>query len=147
MRFPWRLWSEWRVPLRNNNHLNHITMTKTSITLGVCASFILLSSFVIKADDRFIGTYGVSASDPSQIELTIHADHTFYYQDFSDPNNKIVAEGTWTMKGNKVVLHDNNTDLKYHNVWAFDESGKVAKSRKGLAFYSLIKDAQTKGCL
>jgi len=108
-------------------------------TLTVLAAVILMSSFTDKNALEFIGTYGVSASNPAQIKLVINADHTFYYQDFSNPNNKITDEGKWTLRGNKVVLEKDNSELQFHNVWTFAEDGQVAKSRKGLSFYRLCK--------
>ena len=61
--------------------------------LTVFMAIILLSSFNFKNSNGFIGTFGVSASDPSQIKLTINSDHTFSYQDFSVSNKKIVVNG------------------------------------------------------
>jgi len=112
-------------------------MKTTVKTLTLLATVILMSSFSIKNTQQFIGTYGVSASDPAQIKLIINPDHTFYYQDFSISDKKIVTRGNWTLKGNKVVLEDN--DIKFHNVWTFEENGEVAKSRKGLTFYRLCR--------
>lgn len=113
-------------------------MTKAFKMLVLLAT-VGLMSFTGKDDNSFIGTYGVSDSDPSQIKLTIHADHTFTYQDFSVADHKIEASGKWTLKGNKVVLTDNNPDKAFHDTWTFDQDGQVAKSRKGLCFYRLCR--------
>jgi hypothetical protein len=114
-------------------------MTSAMKFLTMLMTIILLSSFTDKKASDFIGTYGVSSSDPSQIKLTINADHTFYYQDFSVSDNKIVVKGNWTQKGGKVVLRDSDSKMKFHNVWNFVENGQVAKSRKGITFYRLCK--------
>ncbi len=114
-------------------------MTKTIKTLTVLVTIILMSSFKDKNADEFIGTYGVCSSDPSQIKLTINSDHTFYYQDLSVPDKKIVIKGNWTLKGKKVVLKDDNSKKKFHNVWTFVENGQVARSRRGLTYYRLGK--------
>lgn len=114
-------------------------MKKTIKTLTLLTTVILMSSFTNKNADQFIGTYGVSASDPAQIKLIINSDNTFYYQDFSISDKKIVTKGNWTLKGNKVVLKDNDSEKKFHNVWTFDKNGQVAKSQKGLTFYRLCK--------
>lgn len=98
-----------------------------------------LSSFTGTDYLKFIGTYGVSETDPSRIQLTLKADQTFYYQDFSVSSHKIVAQGSWTLKGNKVVLSDKNAGRRFHRVWTFDKEGKVARSRNGLTFYRLCK--------
>lgn len=112
-------------------------MTKTIKTLTLLVIIIIMSSFTNKNVDAFIGTYGVSAANPAQIKLIIYADHTFYYQDFSIANKKFVAQGNWTLKGNKVVLLDEES--KFHTVWKFTEDGQIAKSRKGPTFYRLCK--------
>lgn len=112
-------------------------MTKTTKTLTLLVTVLLMSSFTKKKDDQFIGTYSVSTSDPAQIKLIINHDHTFYYQDYSISGKKIITKGNWTLRGNKVVLKKN--DIKFHNVWTFNKNGAVAKSRKGLSFYRLYK--------
>jgi len=114
-------------------------MTKAIKFLTVVATLIFMSSFIDDKANNFIGTYGVSASDPAQIKLTINSDHTFWYQDFSIADEKINIKGNWTLKGKKVVLNDNNSNKKFHTVWTFDGNGHVAKSRKGLSFYRLTK--------
>ncbi len=115
-------------------------MIKATKLLTALMTIILLSSFTTKNANDFIGTYGVSASDPAQITLTIHADHTFSYQDFSTPDQKITVKGNWTLKGQKVILQDTNSaDTKFYNVWSFVENGQVAKSRRGLSFYRLCR--------
>jgi hypothetical protein len=101
--------------------------------------FLLVSSFTSKNPSDFIGTYGVSDADPSQIQLSIYADSSFYYQDFSLPSKKIIVNGTWTLRGNTVQLQASNADVKFHKAWTFAENGKVAKSRKGMCFYRLCK--------
>ena len=114
-------------------------MKNTIKFLTAFLAIVLMSSFTDKLTVEYIGTYGVCASDPSQIKLTINPDHTFYYQDLSIKDNQIIVEGSWTLNGKKVVLSDNNSIQKFHNVWTFAENGQVAKSRKGLAFYRLTK--------
>jgi hypothetical protein len=114
-------------------------MTNTIRFMAVLMTIIFLSSFTNKNPNEFIGTYGVTESDPSQIKLTIRADNTFYYQDFSIPAKKIVIKGNWILKGKKVFLKDKSFYKNFHNVWTILENGKVAKSRNGLSFYKLHK--------
>ncbi|MDX1909326.1 MAG: hypothetical protein SF053_19970 [Bacteroidia bacterium] len=102
-------------------------------------TIVLLSSFTGKNASEFIGTYGVPASDPSQITLTLNADNTFYYQDLSIPDKKVIVKGNWILQGKKVFLTDNSSGKPFHNVWTISENGHVAKSRKGLTFYRLCK--------
>lgn len=112
-------------------------MIKSIKITTLLVSVLLIFSFAKKNAEQFIGTYGVSESNPAQIKLIINADHTFYYQDFSILDKKIVAKGNWTLRGNKVVLKDD--DINFHDVWTFDKNGEVAKSRKGLTFYRLCR--------
>lgn len=114
-------------------------MLKIFKTGSLLTIAILLTSFTNKQANQFYGTFGVCANNPSQIKLTIHPDHTFYFQDYSVFDNKIVAKGTWTLKGNKVILKSDDTNQKFHQVWSFNQNGQVAKSRKGWAFYRLNK--------
>lgn len=101
--------------------------------------FVLLSSFTRSTQSSFIGTFGVTASNPSQIKLVLNADHTFYYQDFSVTSQQITVNGKWTLKGKNVLLKANNPTKRFHKVWSFDKDGKVAKSRLGLTYYRLCK--------
>lgn len=105
----------------------------------LCMFIVVLSSFSGRDDEEFIGTYGVSETDPSRIELTLNTDHTFLFEDHSNPENKINVNGEWMAKGNKVILSGNNSTVKFHDTWTFTEQGQVAKSRKGLTFYRLCK--------
>lgn len=114
-------------------------MKRTIQLLAISLTLILMSSFSGKNAAGFIGTYGVSPSDPSQIKLTINSDHSFYYQDFSVSDKKIKVKGNWSLKGRKVILNDESSGNSFHSVWTFTENGQVAKSRKGLCFYRLGK--------
>lgn len=107
--------------------------------LAAFIGILILSSFSNNNSTSFIGTYGVSDSDPSQIKLNINANHTYTYQDFSNPNHKIDVSGTWELKGKKVVLIEPSQAVSFHSVWTFVENGNVAKSHKGLCFYRLCK--------
>lgn len=113
---------------------------KTSIKVFALVSFALLGySFTPKETVNFIGTYGVSEQDPSQIRLTLKADNTFTYQDFSATDKKIAVNGTWQLKGNRVKLNSNTNDIRFHDTWTFVNYGNVTKSHKGLLFYRLCK--------
>jgi hypothetical protein len=114
-------------------------MFKTTKIIAAFASIVLLSSFNGADLTNHTGTYGVSESDPSQIKLIIHADQTFYYQDFSVPDKKIIVSGTWTQREKKVILDDSASETNFHSVWTFKENGQVAKSRNGMAFYRLCR--------
>ena len=108
-------------------------------SLSYLLLFLLVSSFTPNNPSNFIGTYGVSDADPSLIQLSIYADSSFYYQDFSVADKKIQINGTWTLRGNTVLLQTSNKDIKFHKTWTITDNGKVAKSRKGMCFYRLCK--------
>lgn len=97
-------------------------------------------AFASGPSNNFIGTFGVPDADPAQIKLTINADQTFYYQEFSSANNKVAINGNWRFDGKKLILTDSEKNThKFHNVWRFTENGNVAKSRSGLSFYRLCR--------
>jgi hypothetical protein len=53
----------------------------TPLKLTLILSIFILSSFI--TTNNFIGTFGVSEADPSQIKLSINADNTVPCQDLS----------------------------------------------------------------
>jgi len=89
--------------------------------------------------EEFIGVYGVCEQDPSAIQLTLNADQTFTYRDHSNPNNRIDVQGNWEIKKDHVVLTNYTSDYSFHTKWKIDQNGKVAKSRKGMTWYTLGK--------
>jgi hypothetical protein len=113
--------------------------------MKVLKSIILLvflfSSFAFKgaAQLDFIGTYGISKNYPGKLELKINADKTFSYQDYSDPKNKIEAQGTWELKDNKIMLQDQTATFPYHAKWKIEKGGKAVRTRKGMEFIRLAK--------
>lgn len=98
-----------------------------------------LLAFMPIETPSFVGVYGSSDSDPVQIRLTIHADHTYSFQDYSNPKRKINSSGSWSEKGNKVHLVDATAKTRFHRIWTFHNEGKQAKSRKGMSFYTLCR--------
>lgn len=110
-----------------------LKFTLALLTIIICFAFVGKNNNGIKA------TFGVSAEDPSQIELQLNKDYTFHYQDFSFPSEKIEVEGTYTVNNNKIHLMPNEGQAEFHDQWKIVENGTVAKSRKGLTFYTLRK--------
>tara|TARA_R110002049_G_scaffold219020_1_gene390738 strand:+ start:591 stop:938 length:348 start_codon:yes stop_codon:yes gene_type:complete len=111
---------------------------KTSIQLSlVLLIFSLCSAFTNLKNDGLNVTYGVSKSDPSQIELKLNADYTFTYQDFSNTAQKIAVNGTYQIKNHQIQLISKDKEINYHNKWKISNDHKTAKSRKGLSFYTL----------
>jgi len=114
-------------------------MKKLIQTTGIAALLLSIFSFTNEAELPFVGIYGVSESDPAQIELTLNADHTFTYQDFSNPVKKIDVHGNWEVRNNRIVLKDYLYEFPFHSKWKITKNGMMAKSRKGLTYYSLGK--------
>lgn len=114
-------------------------MNKKIRVLSLLSILFFMSSFSKLEKDDFIGTYGTQSVDPSQIILKINIDETFYFQDFSNPLNKITVSGNWKKKGNKIVLLTTSSFDKFHTKWNFKENAETAHSRLGLTFYSLHK--------
>jgi hypothetical protein len=114
-------------------------MKKTINLILVITAVISMASFSKSTIKDVEGTYSVTPSDPSQIKLILNADNTFYYQDFSNLKEKIMLTGTWLLKGNKVVLTENESKINFHKNWKINVKDESAKSHKGLSFYKLCK--------
>jgi len=114
-------------------------VAKTIGILGSWMAIAFLSSFADNNATERIGTYGVSGANPSLIKLTINSDNTYYYQDFSVADRKVVQRGNWISRGNRVLLMESGSNKKVYEVWTISGNGQVAKCRNGLAFYRLCR--------
>ena len=114
-------------------------MKNTIQTSLIVIVIITLSSFTQVAELDYAGTYGVSENDNSKIELTLNKDKTFTYKDLSNSAKPIDVKGNWEVKNNKIILKDYESECSFHSKWKISKDGKLAESRKGLTFYSLIK--------
>jgi hypothetical protein len=115
-------------------------MKKINLVLIATCVLFFLFSFTQKSTSQsnFIGVYGISDSDNSQVKLTIYENGTYAYIDLSNPNTPINTTGKWFKKNHGIEL-ENNSNLKFHDKWKFSADGKIATSRKGMLFYRLIK--------
>jgi len=114
-------------------------MKKSIKFLTLLLAMAFLSAFTDLNSNAYIETFGVSSTDPAQIKLTINSNHTFYYQDYSVSTQKIVVNGSWTLKRGKMILTSSKRVKKFRHVWTFARDGQVAKSRKGFTFYRLLR--------
>jgi hypothetical protein len=96
-------------------------------------------AFKVAPNPDFIGTFGISKNYPVKFELKINADNTYTYQDYSDPNNKIEARGTWELKKNTIILKDQTSTFPYRSKWKIEKDGKAVRTRKGMEFIRLAK--------
>ena len=114
-------------------------MKKSISLIATITGCILMLSFTNVPAGEFTGNYGVCDADPSHLQLQIHEDHTFSYTDYSNPNQKIDATGTWMQRGKKVILTGNNAAQAFRAVWKFEKDGQAITSRRGLSYYRLVK--------
>src|SRR5688572_17870008 len=108
---------------------------------AIILSAVLFTSLAFKGASQpdFIGTYGISKNHPVKFELKINADKTFTYQDYSDPNKKIDAQGTWELKENKIIFQDQTSTFPYRSKWKIEKDGNAVRTRSGLEFIRLAK--------
>ncbi len=114
-------------------------MNRSIKSLTSALAITISLAFTSGIDEGVDITYGVSESDPSGIELHLTKNFEFTYQDFSNPDDKIQVQGTYTMKNEKIELVSDTDEVKFHNKWTLSDSRMKAKSRKGISFYSLHK--------
>ena len=112
---------------------------KQLIKITLVVIVLATLSFTKAPGDHLTGTYGVSKNDPSCIALSLKEDHTFTYRDLSEPVKPIHVSGNWEVKGKYVVLKNTGPACSFHHKWKISEDGVVAKSRKGMTFYTLNK--------
>ena len=116
-------------------------MKKFIHLLSSALCLMAVMSFIPEARN-VMGTYTVGVMDPSQIKLDLKYDHTFTYQDFSNPNNKIEVTGRWEEQGEFVILKDYVSSVNFHDKWKITADGKFAKAKQGITFFTL----QRQGC-
>lgn len=114
-------------------------MRKIIQTPFIVIILLTLFSFTGITELDFIGTYGVSENDSARIELTLNKDKTFTYKDLSNPDKQIDVKGNWSAKNNEILLENYDSEFSFHSKWKIIKDGMVAKSRKGMTFYTLIK--------
>ena len=111
---------------------------KTIIKLSLNVLIICICSAFTSIENNGLNvTYGVSESNPAQIELKLNDDYTFTYQDLSISLQEIKVSGTYQIKNNTVHLISREENIKFHDKWKISKDNKTAKSRKGLLFYTL----------
>lgn len=80
------------------------------------------------------GNYGGNGKNAPSIQL--NENHTFIYTDLTKASKPIVAEGTWLIEGEELILNPNSkTKLNRH--YMVTREGLCIKTRKNLAFYTL----------
>lgn len=115
-------------------------MKKLIQTTFITGVLFALFAFSFPSASIFVGTYGVSANDPAVIELKLNEDMTFTFKDLSNPAKQIDTKGQWEIKNDVILLKKHDSEFPFHTKWKIMNDGKVAKSRKGLTFYTLSKN-------
>lgn len=111
---------------------------KRPTSLFCLGALLILMSFSNNPESTVVGTYGNPYDGVAGMQLTLNEDHTFVYLNKNDDKD-VRIEGTWTMKGENVVLESTSEKVKFPKVWSFENEGKAAKTRQGLTFYRLCK--------
>ena len=109
---------------------------KAGTIISGMITVIFLFSFQ-PSESTVDGIYGV-CSDSGTVELQLNPDGTYHYMDRSDSKALVDVQGTWVANNKKIYLK-NNDHLQFHRKWHISSDGNVAKSRKGMAFYRLVK--------
>lgn len=107
---------------------------KIAFTLLILGVF--LSSFSVSKVQSVFGTYGGS----NDMQLTINEDFTFVFKNSFVKGKDKTATGFWKSQNGKIILTSLERNDHLPTKWIVRKEGKVIKSRKGLTFYSLMKD-------
>lgn len=80
------------------------------------------------------GNYGGDGNNAPSLQL--NENHTFSYTDLTKKSKPILAEGTWSIESNELILNPNSkADLNKH--YTIVRNGMCIKTRKHFAFYTL----------
>nr|WP_294860991.1 hypothetical protein [uncultured Fluviicola sp.] len=101
------------------------------IFIGIFLSFNSTAQNMVNEPKGNFGGDGKNA--PS---LQLNENHTFVYTDLTKASKPIVAEGTWSIESNELILNpDSKARLNKH--YTLIREGLCIKTRKNLAFYTL----------
>lgn len=81
-----------------------------------------------------VGNYGGDGNNAPSLKL--HENHTFVYTDLTKKSKPVIAEGTWSVESNELVLQP-NSNVKLNKHYILIRDGLCVKTRKNLAFYTL----------
>ncbi|WP_343635572.1 hypothetical protein [Fluviicola sp.] len=80
------------------------------------------------------GSYGGDGKNAPHLQLK--EDHTFIYTDLTKASKPVVAEGTWSLEGDELVLEP-NSKTNLNKRYTMTREGMCIKTRKNFAFYTL----------
>ena len=113
-------------------------ITNESIMKRHCLIFAgALLSFNSRAQNMVNEPKGSFGGDGKNApNLVLNENHTFVYTDLTKASRPIVAEGTWAVESNELILQPTSkTHLNKH--YTLIREGMCIKTRKNLAFYTL----------
>ena len=80
------------------------------------------------------GNYGGDGNNAPRLQL--NENHTFVYTDLTKKSKPVIAEGTWSVESNELVLQP-NSKVHLNKRYTIARDGLCIKTRKNLAFYRL----------
>lgn len=80
------------------------------------------------------GNYGGDGNNAPRLQL--NEDHTFIYTDLTRKSKPVVAEGTWSIESDELVLQP-NSKAHLNKRYTVVRDGMCIKTRKNFAFYTL----------
>ena len=80
------------------------------------------------------GSYGGDGKNAPNLQL--NENHTFIYTDLTKASKPIVAEGTWTLEGDELILQS-DSKVRLNKKYTVTREGMCVKTRKNFAFYTL----------
>jgi hypothetical protein len=80
------------------------------------------------------GNFGGDGKNAPSLQL--NENHTFIYTDLTKISKPIVAEGTWSIESDELILQP-SSKAKLNKRYTIIREGLCIKTRKNLAFYTL----------
>lgn len=80
------------------------------------------------------GSFGGDGKNAPNLQL--NENHTFTYTDLTKASKPVVAEGTWSIESDELILQP-SSKAKLNKHYTFIREGMCIKTRKNFAFYTL----------
>ena len=104
------------------------------LCLIFAGSLLSLSSNAQNLANQPKGSYGGDGKNAPNLQL--NENHRFVYTDLTKASKPIVAAGTWTMKGDELILQP-DSKARLNKRYTVTREGMCVKTRKNFAFYTL----------
>ncbi len=103
-------------------------------TLIFIGAFLSFSSNAQNLVNEPKGSYGGNGKNAPNLQL--NENHTFVYTDLTKASKPIIAEGTWSLENNELILRS-ESKAKLNRKYSVIRNGSCVKTRKNFAFYTL----------